>query len=132
MRRSLSLLALAALTALAVGSAAALGVDGGTIQAGVDGDLACDANGVHVSGWGLEADDGTVRSVSIGDIDASCFGSALFVRIFDGGDVLIGQGGVEPVSTAEVSIPLPGQPQASAIESIHVFIEADGVVPPTP
>jgi hypothetical protein len=123
MRRSLSLLAIGALTALTVGSAAALNVSGGTIQAGVDQTLTCDADGVFVDGWGLEADDGTVHSVRIDGIDGACFGNALFVRVYDGSGVLIGQGGVEPIDAVEESVALPSAPLASAIEEIHIFIE---------
>ncbi|MGH8950706.1 MAG: hypothetical protein ACRDX9_04710 [Acidimicrobiia bacterium] len=122
MRRSLSLLALGALTALAVGSAAALSVDGGAIQAGVDQTLTCDT-GVTVGGWGLEADDGTVRSVRISDIAPECAGNALFVRVYDLAGVLIGQGGVEPIDALEESVALPSWPLAADIENISVFIE---------
>ena len=58
----------------------------------MDQTLTCDADGVFVAGWGLEADDGTVRSVRINGIDGACFGNALFVRVYDGSGALIGQG----------------------------------------
>jgi hypothetical protein len=123
MRRSFSLIAIGALTALAVGSAAALDVDGGAIQAGVDQTLSCDADGVFVAGWGLEADDGTVRSVRINGIDGACFGNALFVTVYDGSGALIGQGSADPIDAVEESVALPTWPLASAIEQIHIFIE---------
>jgi len=123
MRRSLSLLALGALTALAVGSAAALSVDGGTIQAGSDAELECDPDGVQVTTWVLEADTGEVHSVRVGGIDAACFGSELIVRVRDGVGTIIGGGDVDPIDNALETVALPTLPDPAAIEQIDVFIE---------
>ena len=133
MRRSLSLLALGALTALAVGSAAALSVDGGTIQAGEDLSLTCDADGVHVTGWGLETTDNTVRNVKIGGISENCQLNDLFVNVTSGGAV-IEQGSVVlgPTNTgtgvAQVNFTAP-YPAPADITDIHVFIEGTASTP---
>ena len=129
MRRSFSLIALGALTALAVGSAAALDVDGGAIQAGEDLTLTCDDDGVHVAGWGLEADDGLVYGVRIGGISDDCFGNALFVNVTDGAGGVIAQGGVQKppggtgITSATQSVSFSTAVDAALIEDIHVFIE---------
>lgn len=71
----------AALATSAFGSAAALGVNGGTIQFGQDTSLYCDADGVAVTGWGYEQSNDLVYNVKIGGIDTACIGNALFVTI---------------------------------------------------
>ena len=127
MRRTFALLAVLALSALAVGSAAALGVNGGTIQAGEDLTLVCDPNGVQVLGWGLETDDGKVYSVRIGGIADACQGNALFVKVTDGG-VTVASGTVDPLlathtGAGQVTVPIPGGYPAVDIDDLHVFIE---------
>jgi hypothetical protein len=79
-RLAVALAAGAAVSTLAFASASVLSVDGGTVQAGGDTTLSCDADGVKAN-WGLETDDNSVRSVRIDGIDASCVGSDLFVSI---------------------------------------------------
>ena len=81
MKRLLAaLLVGAAVFTIAFASAAALNVNGEVIQAGVDFDLTCDANGVN-GNWGLETDTNQVRNVRIDDIDAACIGAQMWVRI---------------------------------------------------
>lgn len=83
MKRLLTaLLAGAAVFTIAFASAAQLGVNGQTIQAGVDTDLRCDFDGVD-AGWGLETDTNLVTSVRIENIDANCNGDTLFVKVND-------------------------------------------------
>jgi hypothetical protein len=127
MRRFLALLAVVALSAVAIGSAAALGVNGGAIQAGEDVTLICDPNGVQVLGWGLETDDGKVYSVRIGGIADGCQGNALFVRVTDGG-VTVASGTVDPLlashtGAGQVTVSIPGGYPAVDIDDLHVFIE---------
>jgi len=127
MRRFWALLAVGALSALAIGSAAALGVNGGAIQAGEDLTLTCDSDGVQVLGWGLETDDGLVYSVRIGGIADTCQGNALFVRVTDGG-VSVASGNVDPLLPAhtgagQVVVSIPGGYPAALIDDLHVFIE---------
>jgi len=133
MRRSLSLLALGALTALAVGSAAALSVDGGTIQAGEDLSLICDGDGVHVTGWGLETDDNTVRWVRIGGISDNCQLNELFVSVTSGGaavekgSVVLGPGHTG-AGFAQINFTAPF-PAPADITDLHVFIEGTASTP---
>ena len=51
----IALMAGAAVFTIAFASAAALGVNGNVIQAGVDTDVSCDTDGVNAN-WGLETD----------------------------------------------------------------------------
>jgi hypothetical protein len=127
MRRFSALLAVGVLSALAIGSAAALGVNGGAIQAGEDLSLICDPDGVQVLGWGLETDDGKVYTVRIGGIADACQGNALFVKVTDGG-VPVASGSVDPLLAAntgagQVVVSIPGGYAASEIDDLHVFIE---------
>ncbi|MDP9494836.1 MAG: hypothetical protein M3P87_06305 [Actinomycetota bacterium] len=127
MRRILALLAVGALSAAAIGSAAALGVNGGAIQAGEDLTLTCDTDGVQVLGWGLETDDGRVYSVRIGGIANACQTNALFVRVTDGG-ATVASGTVDPLLPAhtgagQVVVSIPGGYPAVDIDDLHVFIE---------
>ncbi|HLF61354.1 MAG TPA: hypothetical protein VI980_09270 [Acidimicrobiia bacterium] len=127
MRRTFAFLAVGALTALAIGSAATLAVNGGAIQAGEDLTLFCDPDGVQVRGWGLETNDGLVYFVRIGGIADACQGNAIFVRVTDGG-VLVASGSVDPLTAAhtgagQVVVPIPGGYPAANINDLHVFIE---------
>ncbi len=124
MRRLLAFLAIGALTAFAIGSAAALGVNGGTIQAGVDASLTCD-DAIAVAGWGFEADTGLVHNVRIGGISSACVGHSLFVNVTAGGATYSGSIGV--LSAAQVEpgtaiVPFTPRPPED-ITAIHVVIE---------
>ena len=79
-RLAVALAAGAAVSSLAFASASVLNVDGGTIQAGQDTTLSCDADGVKAN-WGLETDDNSVRSVRISDIADACVGADMFVSV---------------------------------------------------
>ncbi len=127
MRRLLAFLAVGALTALAIGSAAALGVNGGTIQAGVDADLTCDDT-IAVAGWGFESDTGLVHNVRIGGISAACVGHSLFVNVTAGGATY--SGSIPVLSASQVDTGSPGTATVSFtprppedITAIHVVIE---------
>jgi hypothetical protein len=131
----------AGLFAAAYGAAAALGVGGGTIQAGSDTDLRCDEDGVRVAGWGLELDDGKVYSVRVYDIDAGCRDSdssekELMVNITSGGTKVAegkaklptdGGTGDKDGDTGEVgvSVSLNNAVPAKDITDIEIFIESD-------
>ncbi len=133
MRRLFAFLALGALTALAIGSAAALGVNGGTIQAGEDLDLTCDPDGVQVDGWGLESNTGLVNRVRIVGISDACQGNALFVKVTSNGSI-IGSGSVDPLGSANTGgggqVAVNFNPVAAAsITDIHVYIEGPAGAP---
>jgi hypothetical protein len=108
---------------VAFASAAALIVNGGTIQAGSDVDLVCDSDGVKVEGWGLETDDGLVSFVRVGNIWADCNGAEMFANITgSGGSVLTKTVPVTIDDTIE-RLNFITPVQAAAIEDIHIFIE---------
>jgi hypothetical protein len=121
MKRILAaLMAGAAVFTIAFASAATLGVNGNTIQAGVDNDLRCDLDGVNAA-WGLETTDNTVRSVRIEDIDPACVGSDAFVKINEAaGDAL---GPVTITSTSATFRFTAPYPHPEDIGSLRVWIE---------
>jgi hypothetical protein len=118
MKRLLTaLLAGAAVFSIAFASAALLEVRGETIQAGVDTDVTCDADGVDAN-WGLETDDNTVRNVRISDINQTCFGAEMFVQV-DGVD--LGSTIIDANSeTFSFSSPYPAP---ETINSLRIWIE---------
>lgn len=108
-----------AVATLAFASASALTVNGGTLQAGADGTLACDSNGVKVN-WGLETSDNSVRGVRITDIDPACAGAEMFVRtnvMSDAASVVLDASG-----TARVQFDAPF-PTPESIQAIKIWIE---------
>jgi hypothetical protein len=121
MKRLLAaLLAGAAVFSIAFASAATLGVNGNVIQAGVDGDVRCDTDGVNTA-YGLETSDNTVRYVRIEDIDPACNGASAFLKVNESaGDAL---GPVEIVDgQARFNFSSP-YPSPESISSIRVWIE---------
>jgi len=115
-----------ALFAAAFAAAATLGVNGGVIQAGSDGTLYCDTDGVAVVGWGLEMDDGMVYSVRIGGVNGdACAGADLFALVRNGGGTKLTDGGPVAIvsGTTEYRVTFDSAVDASAIESISVWIE---------
>lgn len=106
-----------AVASLAFASASMLTVDGGTIQAGQDGSLYCDTDGVKAS-WGLETDDNTVRSVNVTGIDSRCDGAEMFVRLDNGA-----KGKVTLTSSGTASIALPTGTTPESVNSIRIWIE---------
>jgi hypothetical protein len=121
MKRLLAaLLAGAAVFSIAFASAATLGVNGNVIQAGVDGDVRCDTDGVNTA-YGLETTDNTVRYVRIESIDAACNGADAFLKVNEAagdamGPVTIADG----KATFHFSAPYPSP---ESISSIRVWIE---------
>lgn len=84
MKRFLTaLLAGAAVFALVFGAAATLTVDGSTLQAGEDGDLTCDQDGIYVTAWMVNTYpvlEG-VEGVRIKGVDTDCDGVRILGRI---------------------------------------------------
>lgn len=127
MLRKLGFFAVLVLLIAAVyASAASIGVQGGAIQVGVDGDTRCD-DFVKVEGWGLEIDDDTVRYVTIGDISETYVGNTMFVQVFDTNGTKLYQtpSKPEPVITgATFKFPFPNPYlKPENIGKIKVYIE---------
>lgn len=84
MKRFLAaLLAGTAVFALVYGAAATLIVDGNTLQAGYDGDLTCDQDGIYVSSWAVNTYpvlEG-VEWITIKGVDDDCDGVRIMGRI---------------------------------------------------
>lgn len=121
MKRLLAaLLAGAAVFSIAFASAATLGVNGNVIQAGVDGDVRCDADGVDTA-YGLETSDNTVRYVRIENIDPACNGADAFLKVNESaGDAL----GPVVIADGKATFPLgPSFPSPESITSIRVWID---------
>lgn len=108
---------------VAFASAAALIVNGGTIQAGADTDLVCDSDGVRVEGWGLETDDGLVYNVRIGNIWADCVGAEIFANITGAGGTELTEAGPVTIDDTIETLTFDDPVAAEAIEDIHIFIE---------
>jgi hypothetical protein len=112
-----------------IGVAATVGVQGGTIQAGVDPTLYCDTDGVQVQGWGLETTDNTVRFVRIGGISTDCQSNDIFVRVEKADGTLIAYSGAvhldstntEP-NVLKVNFPSP-YPNPGDIDTLKIWIE---------
>ena len=121
MKRLLTALLLGtAVFSIAFASAATLGVNGNVIQAGVDGDVRCDTDGVDTA-YGLETTDNTVRYVRIENIDPACNGADAFLKVNESagdalGPVVIADG----KATFSFSAPYP---TPESISSIRVWIE---------
>jgi hypothetical protein len=119
MFRKIALFALIGILAVAAyGSAAALNVSGGTIQAGSDTDLTCTA-AVEVLGWGLEIDSNLVNSVRLG-IPSTCEGNALFVKINANPEVEINP--IPTIPQEGLRVGFSAMP-AEAVTSVSIWIE---------
>ena len=110
-------------------SAASLGVSGGIIQAGSDGDLRCDLDGVTVLGWGLEVDDNSVRSFRLGGVDAACNGATMFATInrADGSTRTAGSVELNGATTYTFRFNAP-YPTPAEIVGVNIFIEGEDPV----
>jgi hypothetical protein len=112
-----ALIAGAMVFTVAFASAALLEVRGETIQAGVDTNVTCDANGVDAN-WGLETDTNLVYNVRISDIDPACEGADMFVSV-NGAHAL--KVTLDGTSSAKFTFPAPLSPES--INDIKVWIE---------
>jgi hypothetical protein len=118
MKRILAaLMAGAAVFTIAFASAAALGVNGNVIQAGVDSDVSCDTDGVNAN-WGLETDTNSVSYVTIVDLADACTGADLWVSINGGPSQ---KGAVIAGGQSKVTCATPYS--AEEIGSLKVWIE---------
>ena len=121
MKRLLAIGAISVLGALMIGSAAALTVNGGSIQAGSDVTLTCDADGVDVAyTTAFVSPNFVITDVTVSGIDPACNGRALDVVLTQGGaSVATGTvasitGASEPVNTSDVD--------AAIVDDVHVAI----------
>lgn len=81
-----------AMVAAAFGSAATLGVNGTTVQAGVDSILYCDTDGVYVDSWMVNDIPGQyegVEGVRIKGVSGNCAGARMYVRVDDGAGAVL-------------------------------------------
>jgi hypothetical protein len=117
-----ALVAGGAVFAMTFAAAAALDVNGGTIQYGEDNQLTCTAS-ANVLGWGYESSDGLVYHVRIG-YDPDCAGNTMFVAITDA-DSVERTGSAELTNVGQVTVPFTPLP-AVTITDIHIAIEGPG------
>lgn len=119
MKRLLTaLLAGAAVFSIAFASAAALNVNGNVIQAGVDSDLRCDADGVDAN-WGLERDDNSVRNVRIVNVADACAGAEMWIQINGTANY-----GPVTISGGEANFPFSAPyPTPESLGTLRVWIE---------
>lgn len=121
MKRLLAIGAVSVLGALMIGSAAALTVNGGSIQAGSDVTLECDADGVDVSyTTSFVAGNFVITDVTVSGINALCDGRQL--------DVVLTQGGSSVATGTVASLTGPSQAvntadvNAAIVDDVHVAI----------
>lgn len=131
MKRLLAIGAVSVLGALMIGSAAALTVNGGSIQAGNDTTLTCDANGVDIAYQTTFAappvSDFQVTSVDVTDINTvvappnpnSCVGRTLTVVLTKAGAQIATAS--QTIAGASENVPI-GPVLASDVDDVHVAI----------
>ncbi len=106
---------------IAFASAAALDVNGGTIQYGEDNQLTCTA-GANVDGWGADADTGQTTFVRI-NYNPLCAGNDMFVRITTNGTV-VRSVSKTPLDASGSTGNLSFAPLANEdVTDIHILIE---------
>ncbi|MGH3451663.1 MAG: hypothetical protein ACRDQW_13250 [Haloechinothrix sp.] len=105
------------------GAAAALDVNGESIQAGSDYRLACDTDGVTVDSYLIDAEPPAVSNgVKVVDIDEDCVGEELFAVILDGSGAIIGKGSAD-IASPQTIISWANPVRIRAINSIHLSID---------
>ena len=128
-RLVVALIASGALFAAALGAAAQLPVDGGTMQAGSEATRACDPDGVTVT-YLLQFDVANVaikiRAVAIKGIDPSCGGSTVVAVLTLGADTAaVTNSATVPTGAAgdvTLELTVPGPPLVSDVDHVHVVI----------
>lgn len=104
------------------GAAAALDVQGGTLQSGQSGSLACDPDGVKV-GFATENDDQTVRTVKVTEIADACNGSNLLATVLNKAGTAVGQGEAV-IGNGAATVRLSGAVPIRDADKIQVTIES--------
>lgn len=103
------------------GAAAALQVDGDAIQAGQDGSLQCDTDGVRVESYQYEADAALSYGVRVVGISSDCHGQELFADAFRGGDRLTG--GSASISSTVANVKWDNPVSARDITRVQLAID---------
>jgi hypothetical protein len=125
MKFLLTIAAVLGISAAAYASAAALDVNGGTLQYGEDNQVTCTAS-ANVNGWGADADTGTTSYVRI-SYDPDCAGNDMFIRLTKNGTTiksLTVANLTNSGSTGNVAISPPIANED--ITDIHILIEGPG------
>lgn len=114
-----------------LGSAAALAVGGGLIQAGADNDLKCDTNGVNVQyALSFVGTDHVISGVTVDGFNNNCIGKSVTVVLTDGGiGVGTATGVVQLLGPSNLRTTGPmvvgPQPPASDVDDVHVLVVDD-------
>jgi len=120
------------LFATAWAAAAGLIVDGGTLQAGGDDVLECDADGVQIYfrsdggpgiSWDEAENDFMVHSVVVGGLDSSCNGLVLRVVLTAENGDAISEGEMNPIVVNGNPVVDVDDVAASAVHDVHVLIQ---------
>ncbi len=133
MSRIIGILAVVGILAAAVfASAAALPVDGGTIQAGEDTDLACTDMGVYVPAWGLNTLAGEYEGVEYvwiapaGDLNsfiAACNGAKIYARVSDGSKNYYSSGTASGYTNVTVGVTPPADTGVTGVQGWKLFLQ---------
>lgn len=110
----------------AYGSAAALNVVSGPLQAGSDETLICDQDGVQIAyrdGWDASLDDFGITHVTVGGVDSSCNGRLVEVVLTDINGNWLAQGAVASWPPADDNaVPVSPVVPAAYVYDVHVII----------
>lgn len=105
------------------GSAAALAVDGGAVQAGQDTTLQCDPDGVFAESYLIDAEPPAVSSgVRIGGVNGACIGEELFATVSDAAGVQLARGSAA-ITGATVTVRWATPVQVADIEQLDLSID---------
>lgn len=118
-----------ALTVFAMSAfAAELIVDGGVVQAGTDADLTC-SDGVTVTNYGVEADDGNVYFAKLSGLD-ECLGEKVIIDWYDTSDVRIEHQVSGPLDASDIDVDglyrydFDTDPAAADIDRVDVYVHS--------
>jgi hypothetical protein len=108
-----------------LGSAAALEVNAGVIQAGSDGVLTC-TDAATVTSYGYETDDQSVSFLRV-QVDEPCVGgTVMFVVVKDAAGNRLSRSNEIPVTSTQMLVPLRERVSAANLASVEIGIHTKG------
>lgn len=110
----------AVITAVVTASAASLGgITAGGLGVGQAAVIACDPDGVSVA---YTLSNGAVLSMTVSGVAATCVNGSMRGVLTNASGAAIGAGGPTTVTGSSVTLNLSPQPQANAVEGVHISI----------
>ncbi len=125
MKRFLLVPMVGIIAALGLASAAALTVNGGTVQAGSDVTLTCDTSVdiAYTTTWSTvpTPDAFVITAVTVSDIAVPCIGRALDVVLTQGG-LDVGSGTVASITGPSEVVTIALAPEAALVDDVHIAV----------